>query len=196
MIFFGAESGSNWVLEQMNKRLTSEQTLALAERIRHFGIVPEFSFILGNPQDPERDVRECTAFIRRLKKINPDAEIIVQHYIPVPQREGMYGQVEGRIRFPNTPEEWASERWYNFTIRKDPQLPWLPARIRRRIDNFELVVNSRWPTIQDTRLSRRRRALLQLLSSWRYRLRLYGAPLELRWAQWAIELRKPKVESL
>jgi radical SAM superfamily enzyme YgiQ (UPF0313 family) len=196
MIFFGAESGSNWVLEQMNKKLRAEQTLALAEKIRRVGITPEFSFILGNPQDPERDVRECIAFIRRLKRINSEAEIIIQHYIPVPQRAGMYGQVEDRIVFPTTPEEWASERWYNFTIRADPQLPWLPHRIRRRIDDFELVVNSRWPTVQDRRLPRWGRALLQSLSSWRYRLGLYALPLELEWAQKAVELRKPKMESI
>ncbi len=196
MIFFGAESGSNWVLEQMNKKLRAEQTLALAERIRHFGIVPEFSFVLGNPQDPDRDVRECVAFIRRLKKINSSAEIIIQHYIPVPVRTGMYGHVEGQVRFPTTPEEWATKRWYNFTIRKDPRLPWLPARIRRRIDSFELVVNSRWPTIQDTRLPGWGRTLLKSLSSWRYRLGLYAVPFELQVAQKAIDLRKPKVESL
>ncbi len=196
MIFFGAESGSNWVLEQMNKKLKAEQTLALAAKIRRAGIIPEFSFILGNPQDPERDVEECIAFIRRLKKINPEAEIIIQHYIPVPQRGRMYGRVEDRITFPTTPEEWASGRWYNFTIRADPQLPWLPSRIRRRIDDFEMVVNSRWPTIQDRRLPRWGRALLQSLSSWRYRLELYSYPLELQWAQKAIDLRRPRMESL
>jgi anaerobic magnesium-protoporphyrin IX monomethyl ester cyclase len=42
MIFFGAESGSNKVLAEMNKRITAEQTLELAARIRQFGIVPEF----------------------------------------------------------------------------------------------------------------------------------------------------------
>jgi hypothetical protein len=196
MIFFGAESGSNWVLEQMNKKLRTEQTLELANRIRQFGIVPEFSFVLGNPHDPERDVRECIQFIRKLKRVNPEAEIIVQHYIPTPQREGMYGGVEGQIQFPGSPEEWATERWYNFTTRKDPHLPWLPPRIRRRIDNFELVVNSRWPTIQDIRLGRGGRAVLQSLSSWRYELGLYAAPLELHWAHRAVQLRKPKVESL
>ncbi len=196
MIFFGAESGSDWVLAQMNKGLKTEQTLALAERIRQFGIVPEFSFVLGNPQDPERDVRECIRFIRRLKAINPEAEIIVQHYIPTPQRDGMYGKVDGKIQFPATPEEWASPRWYDFTVRKDPNLPWLPVRIRRRIDNFELVVNSRWPTVQDTRLPGWGRVLLQSLSIWRYQVGLYAAPAELRWAQRTVELRKPTVESL
>ena len=196
MIFFGAESGSDWVLEQMNKQLKAEQTLALAERIRHFGIVPEFSFILGNPHDPERDTRECIAFIRKIKKINPEAEIIIQHYIPVPQRDGMYGQVDDKIAFPTTPDEWATDRWYNFTVRTDPRLPWLPEPIRRRIDDFELVINSRWPTVQDIRLPGWGRTVLKSLSSWRYRLGIYRFPLELAWAQKLIDLRKPRVESL
>jgi radical SAM superfamily enzyme YgiQ (UPF0313 family) len=196
MIFFGAESGSDWVLEQMNKKLRARQTLELAGRIRRFGIVPEFSFVVGNPGDPERDSLECIAFVRRLKKLNPEAEIILQHYIPTPQRERMYGGVDGRIQFPSTPEEWATERWYNFTVRKDPGLPWLPARVRRRIDNFELVVNSRWPTIQDLHLPVWGKALLKLLSSWRYRLRFYSFPRDLEWAQQVVNLRKPRVESL
>jgi anaerobic magnesium-protoporphyrin IX monomethyl ester cyclase len=196
MIYFGAESGSDSVLGQMNKQIETRQTLALAERIRSFGIVPEFSFLLGNPHDPERDVRESIAFIRRIKSVNPDAEIIVQHYVPTPQRESMYGNVDGMIRFPTTPEEWATPRWYNFTIRKDPRLPWLQSRTKRRIDNFERVLNSRWPTIQDIRLPQWGRSLLRTLSSWRYRLGFYAFPLELKWAQEAIHLRKPKVESL
>ena len=196
MIYFGAESGSDWVLTQMSKQVESRQTLALAERIRRIGIVPEFSFLLGNPNDPERDARESIAFIRRLKSVNPDAEIIVQHYVPTPQRETMYGDVDGKIRFPVTPEEWAKSRWYDFTIRKNPRLPWLQSRTRRRINDFELVVNSRWPTIQDIRLPRWGRSLLRMLSSWRYRLGVYALPLELKWAQKTVHLRKPKVESL
>ncbi len=149
MIFFGAESGSDEVLIQMNKKITTSQTLELAARIRHFGIIPEFSFVVGSPHNPEQDIRETIGFIRKLKKLNPDAEIIVQHYIPTPHPDGMYGKIDDKIEFPQTPEEWASERWFNFTVRQDPHLPWLPGHVKRRIDNFELrVINSRWPTAQ------------------------------------------------
>jgi anaerobic magnesium-protoporphyrin IX monomethyl ester cyclase len=196
MLFFGAESGSNWVLEQMNKQITTEQTLELAARIREADIVPEFSFVLGNPQEPERDTRETIQFIRRIKRINPSAEIIVQHYIPTPQPNGMYGHVEEKIEFPKTPDEWASERWYNFTIRHDPELPWLPSRIKRLIDDFELVVNSRWPTTQDIYLPGWGRAALKALSSWRYALEVYSHPVELELIQKLVALRKPRWESL
>ena len=196
MLFFGAESGSRRALEQMDKHLTPEQTLSLAQRLRGTGIVPEFSFLLGNPSEPDNETRETIAFIRRIKRINPSAEIIVQHYIPTPQPTGMYGHVEDKIQFPTTPEGWATERWLNFTIRHHPELPWLPPRIKRRIDNFELVVNSRWPTIQDIYLPRWGRAMLQTLSSWRYSTGVYGFPIELQWAQRLVALRKPRWESL
>ncbi|MBI1940381.1 MAG: B12-binding domain-containing radical SAM protein, partial [Acidobacteria bacterium] len=130
MIFFGAESGSDWVLEEMNKELKTAQTLELARRIRQFGITPELSFVVGNPRDPERDTRECFQFIRKVKRLNSDAEIIVQHYVPVPQRHRMYGNVEDKIDFPATVEEWATDRWLNFTVRKDPLTPWLRPATR------------------------------------------------------------------
>lgn len=196
MIFFGAESGSDWVLREMNKGLKTEQTLELARRIRSFGIIPEFSFVVGNPHDAERDTRECLRFIRKIKKINPDSEIILQHYIPVPQRTGMYGNIEGQVQFPETIEEWSTRRWYNFTTRQDPASPWLRSSTKRLIDNFELIVASRWPTVQDIRLPEWGRYLLKSLSAWRYGLEFYGWPRELEWAQRFINLRKPKEESL
>src|SRR5580692_8676839 len=48
MIFFGAESGSDWALEEMQKGITTEQTVIMAHRTREFGIIPEFSFVVGN----------------------------------------------------------------------------------------------------------------------------------------------------
>jgi radical SAM superfamily enzyme YgiQ (UPF0313 family) len=196
MIFFGAESGSDAVLKAMNKDLKAEDTLALASRIRRFGIIPEFSIIFGNPQDPETDTVDCFSFIRKLKKLNPDSEIVVQHYTPVPQRERMYGGVEDLVQFPTTPDEWATERWQKFATQKDPAMPWLRPSLKRRIDNFELVVSSRWPTVQDLHLSKWGRSALKMLSEWRYRFGINAMPVELRLAQRVVGLRKPKVESL
>jgi hypothetical protein len=196
MIFFGAESGSDWALKEMQKDITTEQTLQMASRMRQCGIIPEFSFVIGNPKDPERDTRETVSFIRTIKRLNPSSEIIMYHYTPVPQRGSMYGDIDGQIAFPGTPEEWATKRWMDFTLRIDPNTPWLKRKTKRLIDNFELVVGSRWPTVQDIRAPRWSRALLKALSAWRYRSRFYHFPRELRWAHQFIDLRKPKQESL
>ena len=196
MIFFGAESGSDWVLKEMQKDITTEQTLAVAQRIRQFGIIPEFSFVIGNPRDPERDTRETLQFIRKIKRINKQSEIIIYHYTPVPQRTAMYGNVDDQVTFPTTPDEWATKRWMDFTLRIDPNTPWLTRKTKKLIDNFELVINSRWPTVQDIRAPQWSRTLLKALSAWRYAARVYAFPKELRWAQSFITLRKPKQESL
>jgi anaerobic magnesium-protoporphyrin IX monomethyl ester cyclase len=196
MIFFGAESGSDWALKEMKKGITTEQTLQVASRMRNFDIIPEFSFVVGNPTDPERDTRETLDFIRKIKRLDPKSEIIIYHYTPVPQRGSMYGEIDGQIEFPTTPEEWASRRWMDFTLRIDPNTPWLKRKTKKLIDNFEVVVNSRWPTVQDIRAPKWNRALLKSLSAWRYSTQIYGYPKELRWAQRLIDLRRPKQESL
>lgn len=195
MVFCGAESGSDWVLQQMKKGLTTAQTLEFVKRISAFNIIPELSFVIGNPHDPERDVRECVEFVRKVKRINPLTEIILYHYTPVPQRSTMYGDVEG-FEFPATPDEWATPKWMNFTLRIDPDTPWMKRATKDLIDNFELVLASRWPSVQDYRLTRPMRSLLSAMGSWRYKFQVYRNPVELRWAQRAIDLRKPKFESV
>jgi anaerobic magnesium-protoporphyrin IX monomethyl ester cyclase len=72
----------------------------------------------------------------------------------------------------------------------------LKTKTKKLIDNFETVVASRWPTVQDIRAPQWSRALLKVLSWWRYALRVYSFPLELQWANSFINLRKPKRESL
>ena len=89
---------------------------------------------------------------------------MVEHYTPVPQRERMYGDVEKQMHFPTTPDEWATDRWQRFATQKDPSTPWLRPRTKQLIDNFELVVSSRWPTVQDIRLPRWGRWVLKTLS--------------------------------
>jgi anaerobic magnesium-protoporphyrin IX monomethyl ester cyclase len=196
MIFFGAESGSDWVLKEMQKGITTEETLAMAHRTKQFGIIPEFSFVIGNPGDPERDTRETVSFIRKLKRINPTSEIIVQHYTPTPQPDKMYGEVDDKIAFPDSPAGWASKEWLDYTLRIDTHAPWLKPKTKKLIDNFETVVASRWPTVQDIRTPQWSRIFLKLLSWWRYAFRVYSFPLELEWANAFVQLRKPKRESL
>jgi hypothetical protein len=84
----------------------------------------------------------------------------------------------------------------NYTLRIDTNAPWLKRKTKQLIDNFEIVVASRWPTVQDIRAPRWSRLFLKALSAWRYCLHVYSFPFELRIANQFIALRKPKRESL
>ena len=165
MVFFGAESGSNEVLRRMNKKLTVEQTMELAARARQFGIVPEFSFVLGDPDRPAEELDNTLRFIRRLKQINPAAEIITYFYTPTPQRRGTYGNVDAVAgSTPDTLEEWLTPEWLGWMTHEHPHVPWLTPELRRRVEEFELVLRSRFPSVHDRRTRAWGRSLGRVLA--------------------------------
>ncbi len=195
MVFMGAESGSAETLKRMDKggTLTPEMTLAMAAKTRRYGIVPEFSFVLGSPPDPQADVRHTLEFIRRVKGINPAAEIVLYNYTPVPLSGDLYDAAQSQgFRFPATLDEWVSEDWLDFAQRHSAHMPWLPDELRRRIRNFERVLNAYYPTSTDVRLTGAWRHVLRAASGWRYRARFYDYPLELSALQRLVHYQRPE----
>jgi radical SAM superfamily enzyme YgiQ (UPF0313 family) len=195
MVFMGAESGSDETLRAMDKGGTAsvEKTLAIAARMAEHGILPEFSFVLGNPPDPETDVRRTIEFIRRLKQVNRAAEIVLYMYTPVPLAGTLYEEATARgFRFPDTLEEWTSARWLDFSQRRSARVPWIDERLRRQVQGFERVLNAYWPTATDAALGRFRRALLSACAAPRYHLRLYRFPVELRLLHRLVPYQRPE----
>ncbi len=194
-VFLGAESASAETLRRMDKggTLTPEKTLEIAAKMRRYGITPEFSFIVGNPPDPEADASATLGFIRRVKRANPASEIIIYMYSPVPLHGQLYDSaVAGGFSFPEALEEWVDPRWLEFSSRRHARVPWLHGRLRRRIRNFERVLNAYYPTTTDQRLTGLKRSLLRAVSFWRYQARLYGFPLELRLMHRLFHYQRPE----
>jgi len=198
MVFSGAESGADATLEQMNKggKSSAALTLELARRMRSYGIVPEFSFVLGCPPDPVKDVDTTFDFIRRIKQINPATEIVLYTYTPVPLDGSLYTEARNHgFAFPETLEAWATPEWQQLSMRRGDNIPWMNAGsggIRRRVRNFERVINAYYPTVTDARLTRWHRAALRAASAWRYGLKWYGAPYELRALQRLMHYQRPE----
>lgn len=195
MVFLGAESGSDETLQRMNKggKATVEKTLEIAARMKAYGIVPEMSFVLGNPPDPEGDVHQTIEFIRRVKRVNADTEIIMYLYTPVPLAGELYDEAKASgFAFPETLEAWISPDWQEFSQRRSAHLPWLHDPLRRRVRDFERVLNAYYPTTTDVRLRNVRRWLLQAASAWRYHLRVYRHPLELRVLHRLMHYQRPE----
>ncbi|MFQ5737467.1 MAG: B12-binding domain-containing radical SAM protein [Acidobacteriota bacterium] len=195
MVFMGAESGSDEVLKRMDKggTATVEKTLLMAEKMAVYGVVPEFSFVLGSPPDPETDAAQTLDFIRRVKRCNPSSEIILYLYTPVPLAGSLYEQAKAEgFEFPRTPEEWIGPEWMEFSQRRSVQIPWVSDPLWARIRDFEKVLNAYYPTTTDQRLTGLARIVLRLLSSWRYRFRIYRFPLELRVLQRFLHYQRPE----
>jgi radical SAM superfamily enzyme YgiQ (UPF0313 family) len=194
-IFMGAESGSDQTLKRMDKGGTAaaHKTLEIARLMKSYSIIPEFSFVLGNPPDPEDDTRQTLEFIRKVKVVNPASEIILYMYTPVPLAGALYDTAkEQGFRFPETLDQWVSEEWNQFSQRRSTTMPWIRSSLRDYVRDFERVLNAYYPTATDIKLTGPWRALLRGVSAWRYHSRIYDHPIELRLMHKLLAYQRPE----
>lgn len=200
MIFTGAETGSMDKLQLMNKGGTQspEVIIEFARRIREYHIIPEFSFVFGSPsKDVDGDIERDIQFIKRIKQVNPQSEIIFYVYAPVllPGAAIFEEAKKHGFEYPKTLDEWTDPKWLNLDLRKNPMTPWIKPRHIGKIRNFERVLNARFPSITDLRLTQPNRRLLKVLSDWRYASDFYVAPYEIRFLLSRVfKYRQPEVE--
>ncbi len=202
MIFFGAETGNDAVLKKMDKggTQTGEQILKFAERLKKFDIIPEYSFVLGIPSDTEEEVdkqiNEDIEFIKKVKAINLNTEIIIYTYSPVPtEGSEMYNNVlASGFKFPETLEDWVSPAWENFDLRKNPLTPWLKPYMIDKIKNFETVLNGYFPTESDIRFKKWQKNIIRTWSGLRYHSGFYKLPYEIKALQKIWKYRQPETE--
>jgi anaerobic magnesium-protoporphyrin IX monomethyl ester cyclase len=204
MAYIGAETPNNELLRSIRKGTRSDQTLEVAELCRRQRVVPELSFMVAPPEDPEGETERTFDFIRQVKKVNPEAEIIVYVYTPLP-RSAVPGahrlslaplrDADGtELVFPRTPEEWTEQRWVDYACHADA--PWISEKLRRRIRDFTTVLRCRFPTVQDTRSPVWAKRALRGAAAWRYRMRRYDRPWELHLSQKLVGLLDPRVSSI
>lgn len=195
MVFCGAEAGSEEVLARMNKggKVSPDLTLELARRMKHYGVVPEFSFVLGSPPEPMADIDRTIRFVRQVKEVNPATEVILYMYTPVPKDGLLFEEAKALgFRFPETLDEWTSDGWRSFALRRDPSNPWLNPKLQRKVRDFERVLNAYYPTTTDLSIRGMKRAVLRGLGGWRYKTRFYHRPLELRLFHRLFQYQRPE----
>ena len=203
MIFFGAESGNDELLENMDKggTQTGEQIKDFAKRIKDFNIIPEYSFILGfpaeSPEKVEQQINYDINFIKEIKKINPDTEIIIYIYSPVPTEDSnlLNQSRELGFNYPQTLEEWLNPSWENFDTHRNPLTPWLTKEMIAKIHNFEIVLNGYSPTISDYKLTKFQLKTIKWLASIRYKRNIFIFPFEIKLLlKFWLQYRKPEFE--
>ena len=206
MAYIGAESPSDWLLHDIRKGTRTDHTLAAIEQCRSHGIVPELSFMLAPPQDPEGETERTFEFIRVIKRLHPATEVMIYIYTPLPMPSDNTNAAVARmaatlrdatgrpVEFPTTADGWAQPEWLGYWCHNDA--PWMSARLRRRIVDFTTVLGCRFPTIMDIRASEWGKSALRGLASWRYRYQRYGNPWELRVSRKLIRQWDPRALSL
>ena len=195
MVFLGAESGSQDTLDRMDKggKMSPEKTLEIVDKMRRYDIVPELSFVMGNPPNAEEDTRQTMEFIRKVKHLNPATEVIMYLYTPVPLSGDLYDEAKASgFAFPETLDEWVSPEWAEFVQRRSKTMPWIEYSLQNRIKDFERVLNAYYPTSTDVKLTDFWRTTLRTVSAWRYHSRFYRFPVELRAMHKLVAYQRPE----
>lgn len=107
-------------------------------------------------------------------------ELISYFYTPTPQRKGTYGDVDPTATTPQTLDEWIQPEWVEWMTHENPQTPWLEARLKARVDDFELVLKSRFPSVHDKHTRSWGKALGRLAAHRRWTREEYDDPRLLR----------------
>ena len=132
-----------------------------------------------------------------MKEVNPNTEIIIYVYSPVPtEGSDMFNDVlKTGFRFPERLEDWLNPEWEKFDLHKNPLTPWLTPTMINKIKNFETVLNAYYPTVSDIKLSSLQRKIMRYISSWRYKNGVLHYPYEIKALQkYWLKYRQPEIE--
>jgi radical SAM superfamily enzyme YgiQ (UPF0313 family) len=121
-VWIGAESGSQRIIDAMDRRVDVHQVRAMIQAARRAGIQAGTFIMLGYPGETEADIRET---LTHLKESNPDLFTITVAY-PI-KGTGLYQEVEATLA---APLPWAERtdremdfprtyprRYYDFAVR-------------------------------------------------------------------------------
>jgi anaerobic magnesium-protoporphyrin IX monomethyl ester cyclase len=150
-----------------------------------------------DPKKVMHQIDEDIEFIKEIKRINPDTEIIIYIYSPVPtEGSELFDSITAAgFKFPEHLEDWLEPEWESFDLRRNPLTPWLTADMIDKIQGFETVLNGYSPTVSDHKLTAFQRKTIRSLSAIRYRNNWFKYPYEIKALQkfW-LKYRRPETE--
>jgi anaerobic magnesium-protoporphyrin IX monomethyl ester cyclase len=106
MVFVGAESGSQKILDIIDKRIKVEDILSAARVLHKRGMRGTFSWIIGFPQETKEDVMATVNAVRMVSEIMPDAVQRLKIFSPYPGSRLYKETVQRGYRPPASLEEW------------------------------------------------------------------------------------------
>jgi len=107
IIFIGAESGSQRILDLIRKDIKVSDILKFAELLQETNIIGRFSWIVGFPTETREEMLQTIKLIKQIKKILPNSLHFVKVYTPYPGSELYNIAVEKGFKQPQNLLGWA-----------------------------------------------------------------------------------------
>jgi hypothetical protein len=189
MLKFGAESGSQRVLDFLKKDIKVEDIIRSCKECHEAGITPNYSFMTALPTETKDERVKTLELIDKLRKIAPEAVIISpQPYRPYPGGE-LADMVQSKygFKFPEELDGWAGivSQSIDSSMSDLEHFPWVknPDSIRLQRMVSTIMMSRKGKKFQD----RLRRVNLMLtpavmalyaVATMRWKLKFFDLPLE------------------
>jgi len=84
-MYFGAESGSQRVLNILNKNISIKDIIQSAKITKDKDLGADYSWMIGIPGETKSDIKKTIALIKKIKEINPRSEFSIKILFPYPK---------------------------------------------------------------------------------------------------------------
>ncbi len=115
---FGAESGSQKILDHIKKDITVEQILNSAKITMNHGMGAKYSWMIGIPGEREEDIWATLDIIDKINEINPYAAHFIGIFSPYPGIELVEDAINLGWQPPDSLEGWSK-------LREEQDLPYV-----------------------------------------------------------------------
>ncbi|MFA5175219.1 MAG: radical SAM protein [Patescibacteria group bacterium] len=126
LLSFGAESGSPRVLKKINKGVAPNQIVDSAKLCLKYGIVPQYSFMIGLPGETREDMNATLKLIDILAKLSDNVQILgPQAFRPYPGSDLYEECLASGWRAPQSLEEWSRLAENQLSYLSVKNFPWV-----------------------------------------------------------------------
>ncbi len=121
-LYFGVESGSQRVLNILNKRILIKDIVKSARITKDLDLFADYSWMIGVPGETKRDIKKTIFLAKKVKEINPDCEFSIKVLFPYPKTPIYDEAIKMGFKAPSNLLSWSKirrERAQNYLKHKN-----------------------------------------------------------------------------
>lgn len=182
LLSFGAESGSNEILKKIDKDIKREDIINSAKMCVKYGIIPQYSFMVGLPHETRKDINLTLTLIDALVKVDSSVQILgPQAFRPYPGGTLYEECLSAGWKAPEKLDDWAELVKNELNYLTPKNFPWL--RNPELVESLEAYVrfgahpvkNALRSTVKAPKLIK---LIFILLCKLRFKLKFFKWPFE------------------
>jgi len=137
-VMVGVESGSQEMLDRLQKDMKLEQVRATAGMCTRHSVGAIFNFIVGFPGESESSMQATLDFAKELRRSNPDFETPIFYYRPYPGNPMAELSAKNGYVFPRGLEQWAN---FDYVGGRGP---WISPAQWEKVERFKFYARHAW----------------------------------------------------